>query len=93
MNTVQPEQTEQNEVDFSEFLNKNQVDWNASTLSEKEHELHEFLNMECGAGVFTDPVSATGIKVEFDQFKKIVIDTSVELTAIDQQINDFFKVI
>lgn len=88
-----PEQATATAESFSHFLNEQHAPWATASVLEKEKLLHDYMNTECGAGVFTHQVGKTDIKVEFSKVKETIIDCSSDLKAIDQQIEDFFKTI
>lgn len=76
---------------FFHFLHDYVEQWNYANIHEKDRELHEFLNVECGAGVFTHVMSSTQIKIEFSESKQILIDVTNDLATVSQQVEAFLN--
>lgn len=76
---------------FFQFLKDYVEQWNYANIHEKDRELHQYLNVECEAGVFTHVVYPNQIKIEFSETKQILIDVTNDLTTVSQQIEAFLK--
>ena len=77
------------ELLFSRFLDDVDAEWHNASLEQKEYQLHEFLNIECSVGVFTDQVGTTHIKVHYDDSHELIINTTDDLSSIDEQLDKF----
>ena len=74
---------------FFHFLQDYVEQWNYANIHEKDRELHEFLNVECGAGVFTNQVDSISIRIHYDDTHEIIINTTNDLAIIDEQLERF----
>lgn len=82
--------TNQDNFNFSQFLaNDIDADWHQASLEQKEFQLHQFLNIECGAGVFTNQVDSISIRIHYDDTHEIIINTTNDLAIIDEQLERF----
>jgi ascorbate-specific PTS system EIIC-type component UlaA len=50
-----------------------------------------FLNVECGAGVFTHVMNPTQIKIEHSESKHVLIDVTNDLATVSQQVEAFLN--
>lgn len=79
----------QGNFNFSQFLaNDIDADWHEASLEQKEFQLHQYLNIECGAGVFTNQVDSSCIKINCGN-QEIIINTTNDLAIIDEQLERF----
>lgn len=76
---------------FFHFLHDYVEQWNHANIHEKDRELHEFLNVECEAGVFTHVVHPDHIKIEFSESKQVLIDVTNDLATVSQQVEAFLN--
>lgn len=76
---------------FFHFLHDYVEQWNYANIHEKDRELHEFLNIECGAGVFTHVMNPTQIKIEHSESKHVLIDVTNDLATVSQQVEAFLN--
>lgn len=79
------------ELPFSQFLEDVIVKWHNASLEQKEYQIHEYLNIECGAGVFTNQVGTHHIKVHYDDSHELLIHTADDLSSIDAQLDHFLS--
>lgn len=89
--SIMVNKTEENNQNFSDYLGEFSSLWHFATLNEKDYQLHDFLNIECGAGVFTHQVNGTDIRIEYDAAIQVIINTTQPLETIDFQINSFLS--
>lgn len=82
---------ETDENTFFHFLQDFAEQWNHANIHEKDRELHEYLNIECGAGVFTHVVYPTQIKIEYSESKHVLIDITNDLATVSQQVEAFLN--
>lgn len=76
---------------FEQYLADVGLQWEQATLVQKEHAFHEYLNIECGGGFFTEQVEPKSIKISFDSLRVITIDTTETLQSIDAKLNSFLN--
>ena len=82
----------QGNFNFSQFLaNDIDADWHEASLEQKEFQLHQYLNIECGAGVFTHVMNPTQIKIEHSESKHVLIDVTNDLATVSQQVEAFLN--
>lgn len=82
----------QDEILFSQYLYQDPIiAWDQAPLKQKEYLLHEFLNIECSVGVFTDQVNSKLIKIHYNNNHEIIINTSSDLAVIDKQLELFLS--
>ena len=75
---------------FSNFLVDYAEQWKVVSIHEKDRELHEYLNIECGAGVFTHVINNTDIKIEYSDSIQVVINVMDDLAVVSQKVDDLF---
>ncbi len=76
---------------FFHFLQDYVEQWNYANINEKDRELHEYLNIECGASVFTHVLNSTQIKIEHSESKHVLIDVTNDLATVSQQVEAFLN--
>lgn len=74
---------------FEKYCTDVGLEWHKASLEQKEFALHEYLNLECGAGVFTNQVEPCSIKISFDDSHEITIDTTESLENINAKLDTF----
>ncbi|EOZ8645379.1 hypothetical protein ACQWTT_001130 [Acinetobacter baumannii] len=84
-----PTRIEENNQYFSDYLGEMISNWETASLDEKDYQLHDFLNIECGAGVFTHQINEIEIRIEYDSSTQITINTNQPLNVINLQLNSF----
>lgn len=78
---------------FLNFLSDNVEQWKDSNIHLKDRQLHEYLNIECGIGVFTHVLNNTDIKIEYSDSKKIVINVMDDLATVSEKVDTFLELL
>jgi hypothetical protein len=89
MNIQNPKQDKSTFSNF--FAHDVDFDWLQASVEQKEFQLHQYLNIECGAGVFTNQVDSSCIKIHYDDTHEIIIKTTNDLASIDVQLERFLS--
>lgn len=79
---------------FSDFILEEKNNWQNYTIVQKEYQVHQFLNIECGAGVFTFPITKKDILITCtydNESRFIILDTQCDLDIIDERLENFLK--
>lgn len=78
-----------NEETLKQYLADVNLEWHQASLKQKEFALHEYLNLECSAGIFTNQVEPHSIKISLDSSREITIDTTETLESIEAKLDSF----
>lgn len=78
---------------FLYFLQDSLEEWKDNSIEQKDRVLHEYLNIECGAGVFTDVLNETDIRIEYSYSKHVVINVMDDLATVSQKVDAFLELL